>query len=510
MTDSRSIQSIIIVIVVAVMAAWLGVAVVTDQMETLIKVGGAGLLITCVLLGKRVWLAMIFLSAMQVPLIRGFGTDQLGQVLFIGFSLMLIAIRRLHLQFKVTELEVWIMLVGVMIAQAYLRNPVGLNMFGGSTVGAKPYFVAGLAFCSGWLLSWIKLPASELRWAMRLTLLGTFVGLPISFIRHRFGGGEVGEMGSISMVNQAGGSTRIPLFARLAEILSRLVVSYISPIRAVLSPKWGLVLVVSLGIAAASGYRNAVATVGLTYMLGVIYRSGFGAALLSTIAGSILLGALALYNIAAPLPGNIQRALSPLPGSWEERHVKDAENSTEWRVEMWKAALLTDDWIRNKYLGDGLGMTAEELRRLQSLSAGGRDSWTGAGGLTIQQENMMLTGGYHSGPVQTIRTVGYVGLAVFLFAMVRLAVHAHRQIRRCRGTEWEPVAYFFGIPLLVLPIFFTFVFGEFSQAASLVFLGFAMVRLMERNLPLPEWKKAVPEPWVPLSRRNAIGASNPG
>jgi hypothetical protein len=196
------------------------------------------------------------------------------------------------------------------------------------------------------------------------------------------------------------------------------------------------------------------------------------------------LGALALYNLAAPLPGNLQRALSPLPGSWEQRYVDDAANSTEWRVEMWKEALFTDNWIKNKLLGDGLGISADELRRLQSLSEGGRDAWAGSSGLTIQQENMMLTGGYHSGPVQTVRTVGYVGLAVLLIAMIRLAVHAHHMIRRYHRTEWAPVVYFFGIPLIVLPIFFTFVFGEFARDVSVVFFGFALIRLLERNLPV--------------------------
>jgi hypothetical protein len=483
MTDSRSIQSVLIVIVVTVIAAWLGVAVVTNQTETLVKVGGVGLLLVCLLLGKRIWLLLIFLSAMQVPLLRGFGTEQLGQMLFIGFSLMMLAIRRLHLQFKLTELEFWMLLLALCIVQVYLRNPVGLNMLGGGTVGGKPYLITGLGFCSACLLSLLKVSEKELRWAMKLTLLGTFLGLPLTMLRHRFGVGEESEMASVSMTNRYGGSTRIPVFARIAEMLSRWLVSWISPVRALLSPRWGIVLFISLVAAAASGYRNAVATVGLTYALGVVYRSGFFAGIVTSVAGAVLLGALALYNLAAPLPGNIQRALSPLPGSWEERYVEDAENSTEWRVTMWKEALFTDNWIRNKLLGDGLGMTADELRRLQSLSAGGRDNWAGSSGLTIQQENMMLTGGYHSGPVQTIRAVGYVGLLILLAAMVRLAVHAHRMIRRYHGTEWSPLVYFFGIPQIVLPIFFTLVFGEFSRDVCVVFFGFALLRLLEKNLP---------------------------
>jgi hypothetical protein len=110
-------------------------------------------------------------------------------------------------------------------------------------------------------------------------------------------------------------------------------------------------------------------------------------------------------------------------------------------------------------------------------------------GLSVQQETMMITGGYHSGPVQTVRTVGYVGLIILLFAMVRLAVHGHRQIKRCENTDWYPFALFFGIPTVVGPIFFTFVFGEFGAAAAAFCGSYGIIRLMESNIPLPAYAK---------------------
>ena len=89
MVESRSIQSVIIVIFVVLVAAWLGVAVVTNQSETLIKVAGASLLIVSMFLGKRIWLLMIFFVELKIPLIRGFSTVELGQGLFVGFCLLL-------------------------------------------------------------------------------------------------------------------------------------------------------------------------------------------------------------------------------------------------------------------------------------------------------------------------------------------------------------------------------------------------------------------------------------
>lgn len=99
----------------------------------------------------------------------------------------------------------------------------------------------------------------------------------------------------------------------------------------------------------------------------------------------------------------------------------------------------------------------------------------------------MISGNYHSGPVQTVRSTGYFGLAILLIAMLRVAVHAHRQILRCRGTEWYPSTLFLCIPLIVTPIFWTFVFGTFGGGISAVLMGGAMVRLLEKNLPLPAY-----------------------
>jgi hypothetical protein len=477
MVESRSIQSVIIVIFVVLVAAWLGVAVVTNQSETLIKVAGASLLIVSMFLGKRIWLLMIFFVELKIPLIRGFSTVELGQGLFVGFCLLLFLIRRLKFESKFGELEVWMLLVAVCIGQAYLRNPVGLNLFGGSSVGARPYFVTGLAFLSGWILSVLIVPASEVRWAMRLTILGTFIGIPISEIRTRSGLASIGV--------EAGGG-RIGWLGTASACTLRWLVSKVSPFRALVKPFALLVLLVGVAAAAGSGFRSYVSVAGLMLAFAVYYHHGLSSAFIATMGAVACIGGLAIVNLVAPLPGNMQRALSPLPGTWEERYIQDSENSTEWRVEMWKAALFTDDWIKNKMLGDGLGLTRGELQRMESLSAGGGEFGQGASGLTIQQENMMITGSYHSGPVQTVRTVGYVGLTVLMLAMIRLAVHMHRLIKQSRGTEWFPVVFFMVLPNLILPLQFTFVFGEFDAACEFLFFGFGITRLMQKNLPLKQ------------------------
>ena len=499
--QSNAIQNGLVILFAFILAIWLGVSVVTEQVETLITFGGVALLLTCIFLGRKIWLLMIVFGALNVPIIRGFGTEELGQTLFIGFSMIILLMRRLPLKVTFGEKEFWVFLIAASVVQVYLRNPVGLNIFGAASVGAKPYFVIAVSFLSSIILASLRVNPNEIKWAFRLHLLGSFLGPAPSYVRTGGGGGAVQGVGEIGGMDQ-GASGRAGGLGGLGIKGAYVLISFISPLRALLHPFWTPVLLFSLAAAAASGYRNIVAQLGIIYILGLAYRNGFGAVLVSSISFAFFLGLLAFVNVVNPLPPNVQRALSPFPGTWEERYVNQAESSTKWRVEMWKEALFTEHWIQNKILGDGLGFTRRELELAETRNEGGAIQGQSFGtGLSSQQESMMVSGAYHSGPVQTVRTTGYVGLAILVLAMIRMAVYAHRQIIRCRNTEWYSMSMYFGIPVLVLPIMFVFVFGDFSSAVSGTLLSYALISLFEKNLPLPAYVKSRHVPYI-LKRGN--------
>jgi hypothetical protein len=475
MFNARSIQGILFLFASLFLAVWLGISIVNNQLETLIQVSACALLIITVLLGRRVWLIMTFFSAANVVLVSGFGTVQIGQCLFIGMTFLIFLMRKLRFKIKIQELEIWMLLIVACIVQVYLRNPVGLNVFGGSAIGGKPYVFLILSIISAFVLSTLIINPKDLKWAYRLSILGSLIGI----------GGSVARSGSIS-----GGSetelARIPTLATFGQSLSNWLSSRISPLRAALHPFWAAILLISLAAAAGSAYRNAVAGIALTYLFAIAFHGGIKSVILALVAGSLAIVMLAFINLNFPLPGNIQRALSPLPGTWEKQYVDSADESTEWRVEMWKEALYTERWIQNKIIGDGIGMTSAQLQQGKMISD--KNKGISAYGLLVQQENMLINGSYHSGPVHSVRAVGYIGLIILVLAMIRVAVHASRQIQRCKGTEWHAVTLLFGIPLMVLPIFFCFVFGEYHSGVSTTMMGFAMIRLFEKNIPLPAWQ----------------------
>ena len=502
MTDSRSITGIFVFAAVLLVAVFLGVSIVTEQIQTLAYVAAGTTLITCVALGRRIWMIIPFAAALNVTLqVPGQPTTLLlAQALFCGFCVLLFLLRKLPFEIQFTELEFWIFLLTLCVGQAYLRNPVGLNIFGGDSVGARPYAIFGASLMTCLFLSQYRVPAADLKWLLRLSIIGgllNFTLLTIGAFVPRvgiwYGAAEAAKANVQQGAYGVESATRIGFLGKTGGNIALWISAFKSPIKACFHPIWAPLVLLTFAFAAFSGFRNQIGAVGLTYLVAIAYRGGLPSILIASFTLILGIVSLAFLNLAAPRPANIQRSLSFLPGTWDEYYKKDAANSTQWRVDMWEEALLTDFWIKNKILGDGLGMTNEELRYISDITATQQIAGAvGTGKLTTQQEFMMASNNYHSGPVSTVRTIGYLGLLVLLLAQIRLAVHAHRQIKRARRTEWFPLSLLIGIPIIFSPFFFVFIYGEFGRAAAAFLMGAAFVKMLENNLPLPKYGSQEP------------------
>ena len=488
---------IFVIFVASIVAVFVGINVVTAQYETIAWVVGVSVIVVCLAMGTKVWLLIPFLGAMSLTVsFPGRPTTMLvAQALVLSFSALQLIIRRLNCKIQIRELEIWMLLLFAMVVQVYIRNPVGFNVFGGSTVGAKPYVLFVAAILTSFLLCWLRVPAKEIRYAVWLSIIGGLINLVISVLGRAIPvlGYYTGTAGTVEasysdQVEDVGKATRISYLGIFSENLSLWISSFKSPFLACFHPLWLPLLFICFGAAAMSGFRNDVAAIGLTFLVGIYYYGGIKQLLTSFGLGALALIALIVVNLVAPLPPNIQRSLSFLPGTWEERYVSDAEASSDWRVELWEEVLYTDRWISNKWIGDGLGFTARELGYQQSLQLT-QMTGTGLSGFDAHREFLLANADYHSGPLQTIRVIGYFGLALLMIFQIRVVVYAHRQIQRCRGTEWFPVALFIGIPLIWFPVFFTLIYGESGRAAVVLFIGSGMLRLLENNLPLPAYRK---------------------
>ena len=513
MTSNHSISKVIILTVGFFLAILLATLLVTDKLTVFAWLGVGALLITGVTMGRDIWMLIPLTVALNLTLmIPGRPTTvMLGQGMFVGFTVLLFLMRRLPWRVRFTELDFWLLVIGLFILQVYARNPVSVSLFGGEQIGGRPYILIALAFVTYFVLSNLNIAAQKLRWILKLTIIAYMISFILNLIGFFIPSigmwyGAAGRGTETNMVAAEGTGTtgvgqasRIGFLGQAARDISLAVSSFRNPLKACFHPIWAPLIIISLAFAAMSGFRTQIAAVGLTYLVGIAYRGGFISVILSTVALFTTVILLALGNSLAPLPANIQRSLSFLPGTWDQKIRRDAEGSTEWRMEIWKEVMLTDRWIQNKWLGDGLGFSAQELRAQQAL----QDTKGGVSisGLGLHQDAILASGDYHSGPIQTIRTIGYVGLFFLLIAQIRLAVHAHRQIKRTRGTEWMPLALIVGIPLIWNPFYFVFVFGDFSRAMELLLLGSGLVKLLEYNLPLPQYRSARSGPYIPAAHK---------
>ena len=507
MFNSRSIQGLLVLAVGTFLAIWLGLSIVTNQIETILQMTAAAILIACLFVGRRIWLLIPFTAALaiQFRLPGQPSTLLLGQMLVLGFSSLLLLMRKLPFKLAWTELELWVMIITLCVAQVYVRNPVGVNLFGADTVGGKGYFLYVIALASTLLLAGLRVPASELMWVLRLSILGgllntaiSIVGVFVPVVGFYIGAAykNINEGGIDTEAVDEGAATRVGFLLGVGSNLSLWISSYISPLRACIRPLWLILILMALVAATMSGFRNGIIMVALTFFVGIAYRDGFVGLLIACFGAVGGVALLAVVNLMVPLPPNIQRSLTFLPGTWEQRYRLDADSSSEWRFEIWREVLLTDRWIQNKWLGDGIGFTAVELAAQMNERQGAR---AGISGFDVHRDTILSNGDYHSGPVSTIRVIGYIGLIVFLLAQIRLAIHAHHQILRCRSTEWFPLAIFIGIPVITGPLIFVFLFGDFKVGSSVFLLSLGMLRLLENNLPLPAFVKGRRFPYLPLA-----------
>lgn len=517
--DTSKIKLVIILLLSLFAALYLGIAAATAQFEAVLWVVGGVSITVCIGLGRRIWVLLPFMTTLglALPIPGNFSTMLIGQVTVIGFCALLFLMRKLPMIVKFTEMEFWCIVFSLCVLQAYLRNPVGLNIFGGSAVGGRPYVLFAITVVVAYIVSILRLPPNEIRWWVTATMLGSWANFGLGALAKFVP--SVGVYLGASFTTDVkkeddlsnrdaldeGAAGRVSFVRAISLDLSNWICSRVAPLKTVLRPIWGGMAFFTIAAAAFSGYRSQLAVVGLTYLVGIMYRGGIRHLILTGFLMASALALLALVNLIHPLPPNVQRSLTFLPGTWDERYKKDTEVSTEWRMQMWIDALSSDRYIKNHLLGDGLGMTSEQLAKAEALRY---EKESGRGGMDNHRESAMISGDYHSGPVQTIRTVGYVGMFVLLIGMIRLSIHAHRQIMRCKGTEWFPTALFIGNTYIWFAFGWTFIFGSFVGGASALLMGSALIRLLQNNLPLPAYIPGSRQPYVLGARNQTQAAAN--
>jgi len=376
------------------------------------------------------------------------------------------------------------------LATVFARNPVGVDFIRSNLIGGRPYFAIALACCGFWVLQHVTikprlailLPALMCLGSIANAvsgLVGNFapsLGYRLTTLYSGFmPGGDQNPMEPVD----TGRVERHGYLAGFGVEVGRAAVAYANIFKLIFFQNIVLSACFYLSLVAIlfSGFRSNLigwifAAALATYIRGGIRQVFplFAAAF----AGIVLIVVVQTAGLHVPLAA--QRALSFIPISWDSRASVDAKGSVEWRVDMWRLALTTDRYIKNKALGDGFGFDPSELRAWATMSALRMDTSYGL------QDYYMITGDYHSGPVSAIRFVGYVGLFLFTALLIANARYAWKIIESAKKTDFFPLALFSGIPAIIHPIFFWLIFGGYGGDFVQAIFTLGMLNLMDRSI----------------------------
>ncbi len=487
--DSSKIKIILFLTAAAFFAVYLGVAAATAQFEAIAWVVGIGGLTSILALGKHIWILI------PIALAMGGGINALPgspRVVWVatactsGLFLLRFALRRQHeFTFRWNWLDFAILLQAFAVGQAYLRNPSGIALLGGDTVGGKAYFVYAFAILAYLLLAVVPTNIRMVRLVVILMIvigvLDSMLGLASEFlpglaalILPIYSG-----ISFTSATNEIGADAktdRVNAGKSVGEVLGRAVFTLFPP-ASTLNPLHMLrflMMATAVGTTVISGFRSSMGLLLIFFVVGSLVR---GRVIDLVVAGAIgFLGLAGIMVIGVDkLPFGAQRILSVLPVGVDEQIKESAQESSQWRFDMWRLALTTDRYIKSKMLGDGFSFRADELAAAQDAVFGDKRRTAG-----MKIEDIMLErGSYHGFHVEAIRMTGVLGLVCAIVALGIFFRSAWKHIRYFKGRpEWGYVL-FICVPFLIHPFYLMLVFGDYRFGFPDIMIMAGMLKILD-------------------------------
>lgn len=516
--DSNKFKIILIVIIAAFCAVYLGVAAATAQLEALAWVAGVGGVVFLLALGRHVW-ALIPVCAVlagTLPFVPGYpspwyAATPLATMMLLSRFLM----RKKNFTYRFCWMDALMVLQILALAQAYVRNPTGLAILGSTTtIGGRPYMDYGMAIFAYFVLATVK---TEVKIVKRVILCMILVALADQFLMAAtsFSGSlsrAVGKIYSnVDYAANAGGAgyavdfatTRFTSLAGLGVVLSQILFSFNRPLECVLPwrPLRFLTLLFTGVVVMLSGFRSNLIKMACFFIAGTVVRRKPIDFVVAAAPAIVFLSVLLMVG-PKTLPMAVQRTLSFLPIEVDASIRESAEGSSDWRYEMWRLVLTSDRYIKNKALGDGFGFSAVE-QEAQVQDALGLRKYSGD-----SIDAFIAKGSYHGWHVEAIRFTGALGLVIGILILFTFARSAWVTINHHRGTDFFPYAVYLCIPFLIEPFYTLFVFGSYKGSFITYIAMSGMLRLLygltleERRLHAAEQPVSAPvvTPRTPVAR----------
>ena len=458
-----------------------------DKSHLTIMAAGAIATIICMWMRTKIWLLipMFWIASGQLNSTPGhLPFRDLIVILVMCFFCTLKAFKMIRNKPVYSWLDIILLINVLYVVSTYLRNPVGVQAFGSDMVGGRPYLEIIFALAGYWVLSQVIMtPGQAMRLPLLLSAVSLFLGAlsAITYLfpalapilGHLYGGVDAETYNAEQRGNNTGdegADARAQFLSPIGSTIFNLLYSYTSPLTWI-NPMylWRFLLaIIALFFCLKSGHRITVPGIAFTILLATYFRKGIGGVILMFLFivppfAILIAGQGTFYQ----LPETAQRTLSVFPGKWNPNVLMDAQGSTDWRVEMWGIVMHENKYIHNKTFGDGFGYTREVYENMSK-----------EGG----QEDFMLVGDVHSGPISAIRDVGYVGMGLFITLLVGVAIRAWGLIRATERTPFYPMALFIGVSCIWIPFAWIFVFGAYGVDFPNMVMLVAFLNLLSNGL----------------------------
>jgi len=171
----------------------------------------------------------------------------------------------------------------------------------------------------------------------------------------------------------------------------------------------GAAFLLGIAMCVASGYRSSVAVAAAIVIVAAFRDFGvrgiFG--LFPLVLGLALI--MVLQTVGVPIPKQVQRGLTFLPGGWDADVVLDAGGSMDFRGEIW------DMWKETQFpqhpiLGRGFGLSSDQMMATQPFTT---VMDIGASISYARNEAFVISGNIHNGFYSVIDRFGIIGLIFF-------------------------------------------------------------------------------------------------
>jgi len=467
---------IVLISVVAILLAIIGGIVSADGDPLSIALAISPFILAVLFLMKEkvwylwVWLPILFLP---IPTLRSYA-PLLAYGITLPFYLWNAMLKRSTLTWNSAPLlDAAVLLMFMHVGYVFLSHPFGLGLniledyYGGR--GYVLFFQALLAYlCLSSLKTTSHVLGKVLQWAVFLTIVFTLISTVRGLLSPDAAEANLAADAASASTNPE--DTRQSGFLSISLLTLELLIINYSVWQMIKRPWWGALLLLGTVGILISGFRSIMAQVLLLFFtISLIYKRWFFC-ILVPIFGMLLLLLLSSAGMLHSLPFGIQRTLSAVPFLDVSVQARaNAEGSLDWRFEMWEWALDSrEHFIQDKIFGDGFS------RHVSIMKA---NIYEKAYNLAKDQSAFAWDGQWHSGPISTIQTLGYVGLSLYLILSVIGMTYAWLICKIYRNHQYKLGILYVSALYLIKPIFFFLIFGD-SPSIAMDIISLAIIKVL--------------------------------